>query len=660
MRMSQNTPAPRMWRVVLADDSKDVRDLLRLRLEISGVLQVVGEAQNGREAIEIARAEQPDLLVLDLSMPEMDGLEALPLVREASPETRIVIFSGFEGSDVERQVRTLGAVAFYDKSTPLKTFTLEILNLLGASSDFSSPPAQDLPEPVEQAEMDTFDDQIERFRELFDEAAIGMATLTLGGRFVRLNSAMAAIFNAPVSEFAGKRYADLLEPFEAHAFGEAVDCVIKGTRNLAQLEHVIVRDSQRYVVLSTIASIRDAAARPLYLFLQVQDLSEQRRTMEALMASEQQFRLLVDAVVDYALFMLDPHGVITSWNPGAERIKGYAASEIIGQHFRVFYTAEAQRARHPEKELDEAIATGRYEEEGWRVRKDGSQFWANVIITPIRREGALVGFAKVTRDFTARRLAQMDQEVSARRVAESNEALIVAGHELADVLSMTAHEMKGPVALIRGYAEMLIHDQAGGDPVVNSPDAVKAISAQGERLAHLIDDLLTAARLDGSQLPISLENVDVRDVVSSVIAGLDPSDAATVQVRGHRLVARGDRLRLTQILSNYISNAQRHGRPPIVIDLTVADHAVKICVRDAGPGVSPDLRPRLFEKFSRSRGTSTAGGIGLGLYIVRGLARAQGGDAWYEDDNGSPCFAVSLPLISSAAVQAAVAPSARS
>ncbi len=188
MRMSQNTPAPRMWRVVLADDSKDVRDLLRLRLEISGVLQIVGEAQNGREAIEIARAEQPDLLVLDLSMPEMDGLEALPLVREASPETRIVVFSGFEGSDVERQVRTLGAVAFYDKSTPLKTFALEILNLLGASSDFSSPRAQDLPAPVEQAEMDIFDDQIEHFRELFDEAAIGMATLTLSGRFVRLNS----------------------------------------------------------------------------------------------------------------------------------------------------------------------------------------------------------------------------------------------------------------------------------------------------------------------------------------------------------------------------------------------------------------------------------------------------------------------------------------
>ncbi len=371
---------------------------------------------------------------------------------------------------------------------------------------------------------------------------------------------------------------------------------LKGTRNLTQLEHVIVRDSHRYVVLSTIASIRDAAARPLYLFLQVQDLSEQRRTMEALMASEQQFRLLVDAVVDYALFMLDPHGVITSWNPGAERIKGYAASEIIGQHFRVFYTADAQRARHPEKELDEAIATGRYEEEGWRVRKDGSQFWANVIITPIRREGALVGFAKVTRDFTARRLAQMDQEVSARRIAESNEALTVAGHELADVLSMTAHEMRGPVALIRGYAEMLIHDQAGGDPVVNSPVAVKAISAQGERLAHLIDDLLTAARLDGSQMPMNLENVDVRDVVLSVIAGLDPSDAATVKVRGHGLVARGDRLRLTQILSNYISNAQRHGRPPIVIDLTVADDAVKICVRDAGPGVSPDLRPRLFRE----------------------------------------------------------------
>jgi PAS domain S-box-containing protein len=647
--ISRSTRVPTPWKVVLVDDSTDVRDLVRLRLEGSGVLQVVAEAGDGREAIDLARAHQPDLLLLDISMPEMDGIEALPLIREASPRTRVVVFSGFEGSDVEQQVRALGAVGFYDKSVSLKDLTAALIDLLGASSAAGLVTAEDVDDSAERAEAAVFDDQIERFRAAFDEAAIGMATLTLNGRFVRLNGAMAGLLGGPVEDFVGKRYAELLAPMEARALNDAFDTVVKRDRRLSQLEHMIIRNHAPQVVLSTVAPIRDSAGRPLYLFLQVQDLSEQRRTMDALMASEQQFRLLVDAVVDYALFMLDPNGVISSWNPGAERIKGYAASEIIGQHFRVFYTPEAQAARHPEHELEQAAATGRYEEEGWRVRKDGTQFWANVVITPVKRDGMLVGFAKVTRDHTARRQAQVEQEFAARTITEANAALTSASHDLAEVLSVTAHEMRGPVGLIRGYAEMLRDHHDGGVTSSRDAHALAAIVVHGERLARLIDDLLTAARLDGSSMTMHFEVVDVHATIASVTAALTSADAAGIQVSGPRLFVRADRVRLVQILNNYISNALRHGRPPIRIDTAVAGEGVIIYVRDAGPGVSADMRPRLFEKFSRPVGAAKPGGIGLGLFIVRGLARAQGGDAWY-DAAGPPCFAVRLPMASDSAV----------
>lgn len=650
IRTSRSTRVPTPWRVVLVDDFTDVRDLVRLRLEGSGVVQVVAEAGDGREAIDLARAHQPDLLLLDISMPEMDGIEALPLIREASPRTRVVVFSGFEGSDVEQQVRALGAVGFYDKGTSLKVLAAALLDLMGASSIAGPVPAADVDDTAERAEAAVFDDQIERFRAAFDEAAIGMATLTLNGRFVRLNGAMAGLLGGPGEDFVGKRYAELLAPIEARALNDAFDTVVKRDRRLSQLEHVIIRNHAPQVVLSTVAPIRDSAGRPLYLFLQVQDLSEQRRTMDALMASEQQFQLLVDAVVDYALFMLDPNGVISSWNPGAERIKGYAASEIIGQHFRVFYTPEAQAARHPEQELEQAAATGRYEEEGWRVRKDGTQFWANVVITPMKRDGVLVGFAKVTRDHTARRQAQVEREVAARIITEANVALRSASDGLAEVLSVTAHEMRGPVSLIRGYAEALRDDREGGLTSPRDAHALAAIAAHGERLARLIDDLLTAARLDGSSMTMHLEVVDVQATIASITGSLTPADAAGIQTSGPRLFVRADRVRLVQILNNYISNALRHGRPPIRIDTAVAEEGVIICVRDAGPGVSADMRTRLFEKFSRPGGAEKPGGIGLGLFIVRGLALAQGGDAWYDDEAGSPCFAVRLPMASERAL----------
>src|SRR5262249_6637677 len=157
--------------------------------------------------------------------------------------------------------------------------------------------------------------------------------------------------------------------------------------------------------------VRDGRGRPLYLFLQCQDVTAQRRAEEQLRQSEDRFRLLVEAVQDYAIFMLDPEGYVISWNAGAQRIKGYSSDEIIGRHFRVFYPDQARAIKHPEYELEVARTRGQYMEEGWRIRKDGSRFWASVVITAVHdQSGRLIGYAKVTRDMSEHRQVLLDAE----------------------------------------------------------------------------------------------------------------------------------------------------------------------------------------------------------------------------------------------------------
>lgn len=318
--------------VVLADDSAEVRSLVRARLRLSKRFEVVGEASTGGEAV--------DLVTL------ADRLAALV---DAAPEPDI------------------------DPPAP-------------------PPGAATLVDPVLQ-------EHLERFRAAFDQAAIGMATLTLTGRVVRGNAALEDLV-APPSNLVGAHYGEVADDADG-ALATAIEEVASGARDVASVEHRLISGP---TVLSTLAVVRDSGRQPLYLFLQVQDVSERRAAEEELHRSEERFRLLVESVQDYAIFMLDMNGNIASWNLGAQRAKGYTADEIIGKHFSTFYLPDAVAAGHPQYELEVALAEGRYEEEGWRVRRDGSVFWANVVITAIKdATGRHIGFAKVTRDVTERR-----------------------------------------------------------------------------------------------------------------------------------------------------------------------------------------------------------------------------------------------------------------
>jgi PAS domain S-box-containing protein len=401
--------------------------------------------------------------------------------------------------------------------------------------------------------------------------------------------------------------------------------VMEEGRDLVRLEHRVDGEGSDQRVLTMLSPVRDASGRPLYLFLQVQDVSGQREAEEVL-------RLLVDAVQDYAIFMLDTEGRVVSWNPGAERSKGWQAHEIVGQHFRIFYPPEKQVQRHPEHELEIALREGRYEEEGWRVRKDGTRFWAHVTITAVRdRDGELVGFGKVTRDNTELREAS-------DRLEEANARLLQAADDQSHFLAMTAHELRSPVGVLGGTAQLLrAHWQELGED--ERVELLEGMMSSSSRLARLLADLLTASRIQGTALDLLLEDLDVAEELEGVVrTALRSTEPGAVRLgRVEPLVVRADAGRLAQMVENLVTNALRYGATPVEITAERDGPMVAIVVHDAGPGIPEEMRAKLFERFA----TTGEGGTGLGLYIVRELAQAQGGDASYRAEDGS--FVITLP-----------------
>lgn len=402
---------PDLPTIVVVDDASEVRLLTKAHLRLSGRLRVVGEGADGAEAVALAKENQPSLMLLDVSMPGTDGLEALPQVLAVSPSTRVVLYSGFEEQGLVERAEQLGAAAFIEKSLPIDSLVDRLLAVHGDTGPVPDSGTPEQPPATERRgepspDQRVLDEHLERFREVFDEAAIGMATMTLTGRIVRANRALAGLLRRPVSELVGLYYGEVTGG-SADELDAALEEVRRRSVDVAHLEHAVPGAGDDRHVQATLAPVRDSSGRALYVFLQVQDVTQERAATEALRRSEERFRLLVEAVRDYAIFMLDPGGHIASWNAGAERTNGYTAEEINGQHFRVFYPPEVQARKHPEHELEVALREGSYAEEGWRVRKDGSRFWASVLITAVfDADHRHVGFTKVTRDVTERREAE--------------------------------------------------------------------------------------------------------------------------------------------------------------------------------------------------------------------------------------------------------------
>jgi PAS domain S-box-containing protein len=362
------------------------------------------------------------------------------------------------------------------------------------------------------------------------------------------------------------------------------------------------------------------------------------------------YQLMVESVRDYAIFMLDPGGYIASWNVGAERIKGYTADEIIGRHFSVFYPQSEIDAGKPAYELEVAAREGRYEEEGIRLRKDGTAFWASVVLTAVRDEGgSLLGYAKVTRDLTERRAAQQRALADARRLAESE----AANSAKSDFLTAMSHELRTPLNAIGGYADLLTLG-LGGPMSTEQIQYLERIRRSQQHLMGIITDILNFSRIEAGQISYSIAPVGLSKVVDTVLPMVVPQALGKgVQVeRGTSsgdAIALGDQAKIAQILLNLLSNAVKFtksgGRVTVDVD-TTPDHAC-VTVRDTGTGIPADKLQSIFEPFVQlGRSFSSAHeGTGLGLSISRDLAQAMNGSLSASSVEGvGSTFTLSLPL----------------
>ncbi len=624
---------------MLVDDSTDVRALVRRRLERSGRFEVVAEGADGDQAITLVHRHRPQLLLLDTSMPRVDGIEALPTIRALCPETVIVLFTGFEDASLEARARELGASDVVPKALPLDQLPGRLTRLLGLDRTIPARRGADrlrLVTDVGRAGRSSRDGQValdqhtEPFRGLFDRAAIGMATLTTAGRIVRANRVLAELMSATTDDLVGVDYGRLMRG-RGDDLDAALDAITHGD-DLAIFEHELPQSPWREAghALVTLVPVRDTDHQALYLFAQVQDLTDRRAAQEELRRSEESFRLLVGAVTEYAIFLLDVDGNVVSWNAGAQRIKGYPANEIVGRSFRVFYLPEDRAAGHPERNLRTALREGLLSEEGWRLRRDGSQFWASVVISPVFDDrGHHVGYAKVTRDRTDQRAHEQERQ-----------GLLA---QQSRVLALTAHELRSPTAVIDGAADEL--RALGEGPVrVDRDDVLDTIKASTERLQRLAADLVTAARLHAETLDLQRSDVSVREVLRTAVAraqALHPGPDFELRLP-HDVTVHADPVRLGQCLDNLVDNAVRHGAPPITIGAEADANAIHIHVTDGGAGLPPELGPRLFEMFASA---GPHGATGLGLYLVREIARRHGGEAEYRPSvDGEPsAFVVSLP-----------------
>jgi PAS domain S-box-containing protein len=368
--------------------------------------------------------------------------------------------------------------------------------------------------------------------------------------------------------------------------------------------------------------------------------SPPRQLRRELQASEERFRLLVDSVRDYAIFMLDPRGYVSSWNRGAQRIKGYTADEIVGRHFSVFYPPEDIVAGKTKMELEVAASEGRFEDEGWRIRKDGSRFWATVVITALRDEdGTLVGFGKVTRDLTERVRAEQERV----QLAHAEEAVRLRD----EFLSLASHELKTPLTALHLQLDDVHRRAAELPPLVTT--RLERMRRTVGRLTGLIDTLLDLSRIEVGHFVLKLESGDLRDLATEVLTRME----ITAQRQGCdlRLVAPAaapavfDPLRINQLLDNLLANAVKYGAAaPVEVAVLPQGDVVRLEVRDRGPGVPEADRARIFERFERAVSMRNYGGLGIGLYLAREIARAHGGTVEVRDrEGGGSVFSAILP-----------------
>ena len=479
-----------------------------------------------------------------------------------------------------------------------------------------------------------------RFRALVEGVRdYAIIMLDTDGDVATWNAGAQQIHGFAASEIIGTHFSRLLVPDGSERAGAQHELSFAAREGRFQEEGWRLRkNGATFYANVVITAIRDDRGNLMGFSQITRDLTERRRHEAELRLSEERFRLLVESVVDYAIATLDEDGMVTSWNSGAERMTGYRAQDIIGRHFSRLYPAEDVQANKPWLQMTQARERGRVNEESWRIRSDGTQFWANNVIASLP-----------TADASRASYYLVTQDLSHRRHAEN---LADTAQRMHEFIAMLAHELRNPLAPIRN-AVALMGRRGLEDPLIESMR--QTIDRQSQNLTRIVDELLDVNRVARGQFTIEKQCIDLRDVLARAVETSRP----VIDARGHRLhlsigdqpiECYGDPMRLAQVVVNILNNAAKYTPDGGDIWLSAActQSRVNLRIRDNGRGIDRASIDRIFDLFMQidpSTG-SALGGLGVGLALVRRIVELHGGSVQAMSDGaarGSE-FVVRLPL----------------
>jgi PAS domain S-box-containing protein len=624
--------------VILCDDVPELRELTRLGLEQDPRLRVSGEAGSAEECLTLLAEGGADAVLLDLSLPGMDGLEAIPRLRQLREDIVIVVFSGFEAARMRPVALERGADAYLEKGTPLRAVrdTLLAATRSPAAGSNGAPQAVEdtaAAEPeVPRAEIARLAEANggDRFQLLATRAPVGIWEADLEGRCTFVNQRWAEIAGLPWDEALGEGWAKAVHEDDREWVLETWHAAIRDREHVGREFRVRAPDGRISWVWSEGVPIEAPDGEPVGYLGTLTDVTERRR-------AEAEFRDLLEAAPD-AIVVVDATGSIIRINAQTETMFGYPREELVGKPVETlipdrFHARHgADRAAYAEHPRARAMGAG---DELWAKRKDGSEFPVEVSLSPLdTQDGRLVTAA--VRDATEPRRAEREQRLLSAELERRAAELERSNNDLEQFAYVASHDLSEPLHVIRGFAELL--EEHPGTVDGTGRRYVANVLAGVERMQTLIDDLLAYSRVGRATLV--REPVDTARLVAEVVEMLRPTvkSSGTAITVGDLPEVRAEPLMLAQVFQNLVSNAIKFGDEGVAISVEAVRDDGSWCfsVVDDGPGIDSAQGDRVFEMFQRLHGREVPG-TGIGLAICKRVVERHGGRIWYEtgEDGGT-------------------------